>query len=191
MIAIRPARPEDAAAIAAIYAPYVLSGTVSFETDAPDARGMRARMAASDGLYPWLVATTGDGGPDGEGEAVLGYAYAGKFKDRPAYLWTVETTIYVSGAVQGQGTGQLLYDALLDTLSAQGFVQAIATISLPNDGSIQLHEKVGFRRAGQYREVGYKLGRWLDVGIWQRELNDANGKPDAPKKFSEVGVVRS
>lgn len=187
MIAIRPARPEDAAAIAAIYAPYVLSGTVSFETDAPDARGMRTRMAASDGLYPWIVATTGEG----EEEAVLGYAFATKFKDRPAYRWTVETTIYVSGAVQGIGTGQLLYDALLDTLSAQGFVQAIATISLPNDGSIQLHEKVGFRRAGQYREVGYKLGRWLDVGIWQRELNDADGKPAEPRKFSEVGVVRA
>lgn len=187
MIAIRPARPEDAAAIAAIYAPYVLSGTVSFETEAPDTRGMKARMAASDGLYPWLVATTGEAGGE---EAVLGYAYAGKFKDRPAYRWTVETTIYVSGAVQGQGTGQLLYDALLDTLAAQGFVQAIATISLPNDGSIQLHEKVGFRRAGQYREVGFKLGRWLDVGIWQRELNDAVGPPSDPRKFSEVGVVR-
>lgn len=107
MITIRPARPEDAATIAAIYAPYVLAGTVSFETDAPDARGMKTRMAASHGLYPWLVATTGDG--DGEDEAVLGYAYATSFKDRPAYRWTVETTIYVSGAVQGQGTGQLLY----------------------------------------------------------------------------------
>lgn len=187
MITIRPARPGDAAAIAAIYSPFVLSGTVSFETDAPDARKMRARMAASDGLYPWLVATTGDG----EEEAVLGYAYANTFKDRPAYRWTVETSLYVSGAVQGQGIGQLLYDALLDTLAAQGFVQAIATISLPNDHSIQTHEKVGFRRAGQYREVGWKLGRWLDVGIWQRELRDANGKPDEPRKFDEVGVVRS
>src|SRR5436190_1658359 len=123
MIALRPAKAEDAAAIAAIYAPHVQSGTVSFETDAPDARGMRARIAASDGLYPWIVAVTGDG----DEEAVLGYAYATSFKERPAYRWTVETTIYVSGAVQGQGTGQLLYDALLDTLSAQGFVQAIGT----------------------------------------------------------------
>lgn len=191
MITIRGARPEDAAVIAAIYAPYVLSGTVSFETEAPDTRGMRSRMAASDGLYPWLVATTG-GGEDGDGGgAILGYAYATRFKDRPAYRWTVETTIYVSGAVQGQGTGQLLYDALLDTLAAQGFVQAVATISLPNDQSIQLHEKVGFRRAGQYREIGFKQGRWLDVGMWQRELRDANGTPGEVKKFDEVGVVRS
>lgn len=187
MIAIRAARPEDAAAIAAIYAPFVLSGTVSFETEAPDTRGMRARMNASDGLYPWLVATTGEAGGE---EAVLGYAYATKFKDRPAYRWTVETTIYVSGAVQGQGTGQLLYDALLDTLAAQGFVQAVATISLPNDQSIQLHEKVGFRRAGQYREIGFKQGRWLDVGMWQRELNDAVTPPAEPKPFADVGVVR-
>lgn len=187
MITIRPARPDDAPVIAAIYAPYVLSGTVSFETEAPDTRGIRTRMAASDGLYPWLVATTGDG----EEEAILGYAYATSFKDRPAYRWTVETTIYLSGAVQGQGTGQLLYDALLDTLAAQGFAQAVATLSLPNDQSIQLHEKVGFRRAGQYREIGFKQGRWLDVGIWQRELRDANGAPGEVKKFDEVGVVRS
>lgn len=187
MIAIRAARPSDAAVIAAIYAPYVLSGTVSFENEAPDAEGIKTRMAASDGLYPWLVATTGDG----EDEAVLAYAYAGKFKDRPAYRWTVETTIYVSGPVQGQGTGQLLYDALLDTLAAQGFVQAVATLSLPNDHSIQLHEKVGFRRAGQYREIGFKQGRWLDVGIWQRELRDAVAPPKEPRKFAEVGVVRS
>ncbi len=165
----------------------MLAGTVSFENEAPDARGMRTRMTASDGLYPWLVATTGEAGAE---EAILGYTYAAMFKDRPAYRWTVETTIYVSGAVQGQGTGQLLYDALIDTLSAQGFVQAIATISLPNDQSIQLHEKVGFRRAGQYREVGFKLGRWLDVGIWQRELNDAVVPPGEPRKFSDVGVVR-
>ncbi|MES2754986.1 MAG: N-acetyltransferase family protein [Pseudomonadota bacterium] len=188
MIVIRAAQPEDAAAIAAIYAPHVLSGTVSFESTAPDARGMRTRMAASDGLYPWLVATTGDVGED---EAILGYAYASQFKDRPAYRWTVETTIYVSGAVQGQGTGRLLYDALIDTLTAQGFVQAIGVIALPNEASITLHESAGFRRAGVYREVGFKLGRWVDVGFWQRELNDAGVPPVEPRRFSEVGVVRA
>ena len=144
MIAIRAARPEDAAAIAAIYAPYVLTGTVSFEIDPPDARQMRARMAASDGLYPWIVATNGeaDGG-------VLGYAYATKFRDRPAYRYVVETSIYVAGTVQRQGIGRLLYEALIDTLRAQGFTQAIGVISLPNDASIRLHEAVGFRRAGR------------------------------------------
>ena len=186
MIAIRPARPEDAAAIAAIYAPYVLSGTVSFETEAPDARAIRARIAASNGLYPWLVATSGDG----EDAGVVAYAYATRFRDRPAYRYVVETSIYVSGSVQGNGVGRLLYEALIDTLRAQGFTQAIGVISLPNDGSITLHEAVGFRRAGVYREIGFKQGRWIDVGFWQCELNDSVIPPVEPRPFSEIGVVR-
>jgi phosphinothricin acetyltransferase len=184
VIAIRAARAEDAAAIAAIYAPYVLTGTVSFETDAPDARAMRRRIEGADGLYPWLVATNGDE------HGVLAYAYAAKFREREAYRWVVETSIYVAGAVQGQGVGRLLYEALVDTLRAQGFTQAIGAIALPNDHSIALHEAVGFRRAGFFREVGYKHGRWIDVGYWQCELNDAATPPEEPKPFSEVGLVR-
>ncbi len=186
MIAIRPARPEDAAAIAAIYAPYVLGGTVSFETEAPDARAIRHRMAQSDGYYPWLVATTGAA----DGDAVLGYAYATKFRDRPAYRYVVETSIYMAGGAQQKGTGRLLYEALVDTLRAQGFTQAIGVLSLPNDASITLHEAVGFRRAGVYREIGFKQGRWIDVGFWQCQLNDSAVSPREPKPFSETGVVR-
>lgn len=188
MIAIRAARPEDAAAIAAIYAPFVLTGTVSFETDAPDARAMRTRMAASDGLYPWIVATTGGAGDEGGG--VLGYAYATKHRDRPAYKYVVETSIYVAGTVERQGVGRLLYEALIDTLRAQGFTQAIGVVALPNEGSIGLHEATGFRRAGVYREVGYKNGRWIDVGVWQCQLNRSTLPPIEPRAFSEVGVVR-
>ncbi|MGN6270010.1 MAG: arsinothricin resistance N-acetyltransferase ArsN1 family B [Sphingomonas sp.] len=184
MIAIRSARPEDAAAIAAIYAPYVLTGVVSFETDAPDARAMRRRIESADGFYPWLVATNGDE------NGVLAYAYAARFREREAYRWVVETSIYVAGAVQGQGVGRLLYEALIDTLRAQGFTQAIGAIALPNDHSIALHEAVGFRRAGFFREVGYKHGRWIDVGYWQCELNDAVTPPAEPRPFSEVGLVR-
>lgn len=186
MIALRPARPEDAASIAAIYAPYVLTATVSFETEAPDARTMRNRMAASDGLYPWIVATNGVE----DGDAVLAYAYATKFRERPAYRYVVETSIYVSGPVQGQGVGRLLYPALINTLRAQGFIQAVSVISLPNDYTIGLHEAVGFRRQGVLRELGFKQGRWIDVGFWQRELNDAAIPPAEPKPFSEVGLIR-
>ncbi len=185
MVSIRAARSEDAAAIAAIYAPYVLGGTVSFETEAPDARAMAKRMAASDGLYPWLVAAAGE-----DEAGVLAYAYATRFRDRPAYRWTVETSLYVAGPVQGQGVGRLLYEALIDTLRAQGFVQAIGVISLPNDQSIKTHEAVGFRRAGVYREIGYKQGRWVDVGFWQCELRDATVPPTEPQPFSATGVVR-
>lgn len=183
-IVIRAAVPEDAAAIAAIYAPHVLVGTVSFETVAPDSRQMRARMAASAGLYPWMVATVGDGG------GVLAFAYATRFREREAYRFVCETTIYVADAAQRQGAGRLLYEALIDTLRAQGFTQAIGVIALPNDSSIKLHEAVGFRRAGMYREVGYKNGRWIDVGHWQCALNEPSTPPVEPRRFADVGVVR-
>jgi len=186
LIALRPARPEDAAAIAAIYAPYVMTGTVSFETEAPDAAAMGERMAASDGLYPWLVATNGEA----DGDGVLAYAYATKFRERPAYRYVVETSIYVVGPVQGQGVGKLLYRVLIDTLRAQGFVQAVSVISLPNDYSIGLHESTGFRRQGVLRELGFKHGRWIDVGFWQCELTDAAIPPAEPKRFSDVGLIQ-
>lgn len=186
MIALRPARPEDAAAIAAIYAPYVMTGTVSFETEAPDARQMRSRMATGDGLYPWLVATNGVE----DGDAVLAYAYAGNFRDRPAYRYVVETSIYVSGPVQGQGVGKTLYRALIDTLRAQDFVQAVSVLSLPNDYLITLHEATGFRRGGVLRGMGFKQGRWSDVGFWQLELNNATTPPVEPKRFADVGMVQ-
>ncbi|MEI9853088.1 MAG: N-acetyltransferase family protein [Sphingomonas sp.] len=185
MIGFRAARPEDAGAIAAIYAPHVLTGTVSFEIEPPDARAMRTRMAASDGLYPWIVATNGE-----EEGGVIGYAYATKFRDRPAYRYVVETSLYVADVAQRQGVGRLLYRTLVDTLRAQGFVHAFGALALPNDASIAVHESVGFRRAGVYREAGYKHGRWIDVGLWQCELNEPVVPPVDPRPFSETGVVR-
>lgn len=184
MIAIRAATEADAAAIAAIYAPHVMAGTASFEVKAPDEAMMAARIAAADGLYPWLVATTG------EEDGVLGYAYATRFRERPAYAHAVETSIYVADVAQRQGAGRLLYEALIDTLRAQGFTQAIGTIALPNDASIALHEQVGFRRAGVFRAVGYKLGRWIDVGYWQCELATPATPPQPPRRFADTGVVR-
>lgn len=185
MIALRAARPDDAAAIAAIYAPHVLIGTASFETDAPDAAAMRERMAGSDGLYPWLVATSGE-----ESGGVLAYAYATAYASRPAYRWVVETTLYVADAAQRQGAGRLLYAALIDTLRAQGFTQAVARIALPNEGSIKLQETVGFRRAGVLREMGWKNGQWIDVGLWQCELAEPARPPAEPRPFAEVGLRR-
>ena len=182
-IAVRPATPDDAAAIAAIYRPYVERGTVSFELKAPTEHVMWQRMAASDGKYPWLVATAVEGGE------LLGYAYASAFRDRPAYRYTIETTVYLLEGTAGRGNGRQLYDALIDTVRAQGFTHAIGVIALPNDHSIRLHESIGFKRAGVMREVGYKDGRWIDVGFWQCELNDATMPPMEPKPFSETGMV--
>ena len=187
MIVIRPARAKDAEAIAAIYAPYVEREIISFEIEAPDARAIAARMAASNGYFPWLVAAAGEE----EDARILGYAYAGRFRDRPAYDYVVETSIYLDQEAKGFGTGRLLYDALIDTLRAQGFTQAIGVISLPNDQSIALHRAVGFRSAGMHRAVGFKFGRWIDVGFWQCELNESAIPPREPRPFREVGMVRN
>lgn len=184
MIRIRAAEEKDAVQISAIYMPYVTGSAISFETKPPTPEQMHSRMTAHDGFYPWLVATTEDD------DAVLGYAYAGRFRERPAYRYIVETSIYLGGTVQkGQGTGRLLYSSLIETLIAQDFTQAIAVLSLPNDYSIGLHEALGFRRGGVYREIGYKNGQWHDVGMWQRELSEPAEPPLAPKAFREVGVI--
>lgn len=169
---LRAATPDDAAAIAEIYAPFVTASVVSFETEAPDSAAMRARIEASGGLYPWLV-----GEADG---TVLGYAYAAPFRTRPAYRFTVETTIYLRPEVAGRGLGARLYAPLLAVLEAQGFTQAIAAITLPNQASVRLHERLGFTAAGAYRQVGWKLGGWHDVGLWQRALAPAAEPPIEP-----------
>lgn len=181
MIALRAAAAGDAGAIAAIYAPHVTAGTVSFETAAPDAAAMAARMAASAGLYPWLVAV--------EGEAVLGYAYAGQFSPREAYGWTTETTIYVAAAAQGRGVGRRLYAALLATLTAQGFTQAIGRIALPNAPSVALHEAMGFACAGLFAGVGHKHDQWIDVGYYQRALAAGTVPATAPRRFADTGLA--
>lgn len=184
MIVVRAATGDDAPAIVGIYGPYVASSAVSFETEAPTPDDMRGRIGGSDGLYPWLVAHHDDDG------VVLGFAYAGQFRARAAYRWTVETGAYVAGNIVGQGVGRLLYASLIATLEVQDFTQAVASIALPNDHSITMHEAVGFRRAGVYRSVGYKHGQWRDVGIWQRDLAASHSPPEEPKRFADVGVVR-
>lgn len=178
MIRIRAARPEDAEAIAAIYAPHVTRGVASFEEQAPTPEEMRARIVKLTGRFPWLVAE--------EDGTVLGYAYADRFRERTAYRWVVETTVYIADGAQRRGVGRLLYGRLLDMLRTQGFTQAIAAISLPNDASVKLHELAGFRRAGVYRQVGWKLGQWVDVGLWQAQLREPGHPPAEPRPFSEI-----
>ena len=175
---IRLATAEDAAAIAAIYAPFVSDSAVSFETEPPDEAEMRARILAGGDLYPWLVA-----GDDGE---VLGYAYACAFRARRAYRFAVETSVYVAPPAQGRGIGRQLYAALIPILEAQGFTQAIAAISLPNPASVRLHEMQGFAPAGVYRDVGHKLGDWHSVGLWQRPLAALTERPEEPRPFAAV-----
>lgn len=176
---IRPATLEDAAAVAAIYAPYVTGSVVSFETHAPDETEMRSRMEAGSGLYPWFVATD-------DADGIIGFASACQFRPRPAYHYAVETSLYVDTAAQGRGAGRMLYQELLRTLEKQRFAQAIAAISLPNDMSVRLHEAAGFVSTGLYRQVGYKGGRWVDVGLWQRALAPATNPPTEPIRLHEL-----
>jgi L-amino acid N-acyltransferase YncA len=170
----RAATPDDAAAIADIYAPLVRESAVSFETQPPDEVAMRGRMEAGGGLYPWLVGESEDG-------VLLGYAYAARFRDRPAYRLTVETSVYLRADAAGRGLGRRLYEPLLAILERQGFTQAIAAITLPNAPSVRLHENLGFTAAGTYRQVGWKLGAWHDVGLWQRALAAAGTPPAEPQ----------
>jgi L-amino acid N-acyltransferase YncA len=170
---IRPATLDDAAAIAQIYAPYVADTPISFETEVVSAAQIAERMQAFDGLYPWFVAAEA-------GDAVIGYAYGTQFRTRAAYRFAVETTIYLEPSAQGRGLGTSLYRTLLDQLIRQGFSQAIAGITLPNEASVRLHERVGFRLVGVYKDVGYKLGRWHDVGRYQCPLADPRVPPEEP-----------
>ena len=173
---IRLAVADDAASLAAIYRPYVEESRISFEEVAPDAAEMTARMQGE--LYPWFVAE--------EDDFIVGYAASSPFRTRPAYRWTVETGVYLAPEAQGRGIGAALLLRLLDTLTRQGFVSAVGAIALPNDASIALHEKLGFTRSGTYHGVGYKMGEWLDVGLWQKELAPRDRTPAEPLPFPLV-----
>jgi L-amino acid N-acyltransferase YncA len=183
MTELRLATAKDAEAIAAIYAPYVVTNAVSFESKTPSAREMKSRIEQGDGLYPWIVAA--------EGKVILGYASAKPFRPGATHRFGVEIAVYVAGDLEGKGIRRELLTALIATLTAQNFTQAICTLMTPNDKLIQLYESVGFRRAGQYREVCYKNGQWGDIGMWQRELSEAGSPPDEIKPVTEVGIVRA
>jgi phosphinothricin acetyltransferase len=185
MMEIRAATPDDAAAIAGIYAPYVATNAVSFESTAPSLKEMKARIAAGDGLFPWLVAV------DPESSVVLGYAFAKPFRSSAAYRFAVETAVYAAGDLEGKGIRRSLLLSLIATLTAQNYTQAICTLMTPNDKLIQLYEATGFRRAGQWREVCYKNGQWNDIGLWQRDLADAGTPPDEVVPFAKSGIVRA
>lgn len=172
---IRLAAERDAAAIAAIYRPYVDGSRISFEEEAPDAAEIARRMASP--IHPWLVAE--------EGGTVIGYASTSPMRNRIAYRWSVESGIYLDAAAQGRGIGRELLAAHIDLLERQGFVTVIAGIALPNDPSVALHERLGFTLSGIERGVGYKLGEWVDVGRWQRDLAPRSATPAEPRPFLE------
>ena len=158
---VRAARRRDAAALARIYNHYVEHTTVTFEEAPVTAAEMGRRWSDVDqaGL-PFLVAESAG--------RVVAYAYASPWKGRCAYRFSVEVSVYVDEAHRGRGLGSRLYARLFPRLRQQGFHVVIGGIALPNAGSVALHEKFGLRQVACFEEVGYKLGRWVDVGYWQR-----------------------
>jgi L-amino acid N-acyltransferase YncA len=160
---MRDARVDDAEAIASIYNHYVLTTSISFEETEVSAIDMAGRIAdvQAAGL-PWLVAEI-----DG---AIAGYAYATKWRVRHAYRFSVESSVYLDHRRAGQGVGSALYRVVLDRLRVGGYHLAIGGIALPNAASVALHEKMGFVKVAHFSEVGFKFGKWTDVGYWQLVL---------------------
>lgn len=156
---IRSGRPEDAAAICAIYNHYVLHTTITFEESEVAVDAMAERMREITARYPWLVAE--DNG------RIVGYAYVGPWKSRCSYRFTVESTVYLAPDATGRGLGTRLYQALIDAVSPLGLHSIIGGVALPNAASVALHEHFGFRKVAHFEQVGWKFNRWIDVGYWE------------------------
>lgn len=167
-VAIRPSSTADAARICAIYNHYVANTTISFEEAPVDEDDMARRIEdVQQAGLPWLVLTL-----DGK---VVGYAYATQWRARPAYRHSVESSVYLDAELHGQGWGTALYRHLVDALRARGLRTLIAGIAQPNERSVALHERLGFRKVAHFSEVGFKFGRWVDVGYWQMSLSEGVG----------------
>jgi phosphinothricin acetyltransferase len=175
---IRLANENDAAGILEIYAPYIANTSYTFETEIPPIESFAQRINTYLINWPWLVYEVNG--------TIAGYAYATRYRERTAYQWSVETSVYVHNDFQRISIAHALYDALIDILKKQGFRNVYAVINLPNDKSVKFHESYGFRYFATYEKVGYKLGKWKDVGWWKLSINDFTNEPTAPIKFSEL-----
>ena len=173
MTAIRDAVPEDGATCAAIYRPYVTDTVITFEYESPTAEEMARRIALAEDKHAWVVL---EDSPDGERSRVVGYAYAAPVKDRAAYRWACEVSVYLEQGRRRVGAGRTLYEALFERLAARGYRRLIAGMTLPNDASEGLHRAMGFEPIGVQRQIGWKHGAWHDVGWMQRPLGD-DGPP--------------
>jgi phosphinothricin acetyltransferase len=173
----RVATPADADVALPIYAPYCRT-PVSFELGPPSPEEMRQRIVKVLDRHVWLICE--------QGAEVLGYAYASRHRERAAYRWSVDTTVYVAPGLHRRGIGRGLYESLFAVLALQGYVNAYAGVTLPNPSSVGLHEAVGFVPVGVYRQVGYKNGTWHDVAWYQRPLLPHRPDPPEPRPLGEV-----
>jgi phosphinothricin acetyltransferase len=175
---IREANPSDGPAISRIYAPFVQNTPVTFEEQFPDGPAMSRRIEESIQSFPFLIAETNN--------QPIGYAYATTHRARASFRWSVEVSIYVEPAHHRRGIGRALYGTLLPLLAEQGFFVAIAGITLPNAASVRLHESIGFEQIGIYKNIGFKLGQWRDVGWWQKQLNTPRANLREPVPWSQM-----
>ncbi len=163
---LRMATVADAAAIGGIYAHYVEHTTVTFEYDTPSVAEMERRISATLGFYPYLVCEAGSG--------VIGYAYSGRHMARAAYQWNAELSVYIHKAYTGKGAGSMLYKSIIAISAMQGLRNLYGCVTTPNPASEKLHQRLGFERAGTWRESGYKFGQWRDVSWFEKRLPAPN-----------------
>lgn len=161
-VVIRGATLADAPAFCAIYNPYIAETVISFEEEPVAVETMQSRIAEVTSGHPWLVA-------EREGR-VVGYAYATAWRTRTAYRHSVESTVYLDASCVGWGVGTALYRELIERLRSAGIRQVMGGGALPNEASVALHERLGFRKVAHFEAVGWKFGQWIDVGYWQRSL---------------------
>ena len=176
--AIRLATEFDAARMLDIYAPAIRESAISFEVELPSEQEFQERIRDTLARTPWLVCEL-----DGR---VAGYAYAGPHREREAYRWSLDTAVYIDAAHYRRGIGRALYEALFACLRLQGYANAYAGITLPNPASVGLHEGMGFKLVGVYRNVGFKRGAWHDVGWWDLALQEHAPTPAEPLPLSAV-----
>lgn len=160
---------RDAPAIADIYGEFVRETAISFESVPPTPDEFAARIERIQATHPWLVAELGG--------RVVGFAYGSPHRERAAYRWAADVSVYIESASHRRGVGRALCEDLFDMLRAQRLLMACAGITLPNDASVALHESFGFVPIGVYRRIGYKAGAWRDVGWWQLALARPDGDP--------------
>ena len=175
---IRVAAEADAEPIQAIYAPFCLDSAVSFEAQPPTAQEIQQRIQKISTQFPWLVCEAAG--------RVVGYAYACAHRERAAYRWSVDVAVYIAAEKRRSGIGRALYTSLFRILVLQGYFKAYAGVTLPNPGSVGLHEAVGFTPVAVYRSVGYKLGAWRDVGWWELSLQPGRSEPAEPRSVRAV-----
>lgn len=178
-VIVRPAVPDDAERLVEIYAPYVEDTAITFEYEVPSVQEFERRIESTLERYPYLVAEL-----DGQ---IVGYAYVGPFHDRPAYDWSVETSIYVDRNIRHMGVGGILHKALEDELKGMGFLNMNACIAYIehadehlDDNSVRFHEHLGYRMVGQFHKCGYKFGRWYDMVWMEKIIGEHVADPERP-----------